>query len=129
MRVLISGGRVVLIGDACGALTLASAQGASFAMAGANLLAEALAAHPRDHRAAFAAYEDRMRPVVGERQRRARTFARSLVPATRVGDGIRRLVTRLILREARAPLLRRGFGDTTSILQPPHDMEKKEKKK
>ncbi|MFD7161417.1 hypothetical protein ACFV9C_43005 [Kribbella sp. NPDC059898] len=43
-------GRVVLIGDASGALTLASAQGASLAMAGGYLLAEALVAHPNDPR-------------------------------------------------------------------------------
>lgn len=121
-------GRVVLIGDACGALTLASAQGASFAMAGGYLLAEALATHPHDHRAAFAAYEERMRPVVDNRQRRTRTFARSLVPATRVGHGVQRLATRLILRDACAPLLRRGFGDTRSILPTiTHDMKEKEK--
>ena len=120
--------RVVLIGDACGALTLASAQGASFAMAGGYLLAEALAAHPLDHEAAFTAYEERMRPVVDERQRRTRTFARSLVPATLVGHGVQRMVTRLILRDACAPLLRRGFGDTRSILHPtlPDVKEKKQ---
>ncbi|WP_329468441.1 FAD-dependent monooxygenase [Streptomyces sp. NBC_01431] len=108
-------GRVALIGDACGALTLTSAQGASVAMAGGYLLAEALAAHPRDHAAAFAAYEARLRPFVAERQRRAR----GLVPAARAGQNIQRMVTRLILRDACAPLLRFGFGDTRSILPTP----------
>lgn len=112
-------GRVVLIGDACGALTLTSAQGASVAMAGGYLLASALAAHPRDHTAAFAAYEARLRPFVAERQRRARSFARGLVPATRTGQSVQRMVTRLVLRDACAPPLRFGFGDTRSILPTP----------
>lgn len=120
-------GRVVLIGDACGALTLASAQGASFAMAGGYLLAEALAARPRNHVAAFAAYQAQMQPVVDKRQRHTRAFARTLVPGTRTGHGVQRLVTRLILRDAWAPLLRRGFGDTRSILPTPVDTKEKEK--
>jgi 2-polyprenyl-6-methoxyphenol hydroxylase-like FAD-dependent oxidoreductase len=111
-----STGRVALIGDACGALTLASAQGASLAMAGGFLLAEALGAHPEDCATAFAAYEARLRPVVVARQRRTRSFARSLVPATRAGHGVQRLITRLLLRDSLVPLLRRGFGDTSSIL-------------
>ncbi|MGH3491700.1 MAG: hypothetical protein ACRDRL_32885 [Sciscionella sp.] len=64
----------------------------------------------------------RVRPVVAERQRRARTMARGLVPATRAGLSTQRLVTPLVLREAGVPLLRRGFGDTRSILgTPPND--------
>ncbi|BCJ37266.1 oxidoreductase [Actinocatenispora thailandica] len=112
-------GRVVLIGDACGALTLGSAQGASVAMAGGYLLATALAAHPGAHTDAFAAYEARVRPFVAERQRRARSFTRGLVPATRAGRGIQRVFTRLVLRDAAVPLLRFGFGDVSSILPGP----------
>jgi 2-polyprenyl-6-methoxyphenol hydroxylase-like FAD-dependent oxidoreductase len=88
-------------------------------MAGGYLLAKALTAHPRDHTAAFTAYEARLRPFVAERQRRARAFARALVPATRTGQNIQRSITRLILRDACAPLLRFGFGDTSSILPTP----------
>ncbi|GAA1567888.1 MULTISPECIES: FAD-dependent monooxygenase [Kribbella] len=109
-------GRVALIGDACGALTLASAQGASLAMAGGYLLAEALAKHLHDHAAAFAAYEARLRPVVTRRQRRTRSLARSLVPATHAGHEFQRAIARLILRENCASLLRRGFGNTSTIL-------------
>jgi 2-polyprenyl-6-methoxyphenol hydroxylase-like FAD-dependent oxidoreductase len=112
-------GRVVLIGDACGALTLSSAQGASVAMAGGYLLAAALAAHPGAHTDAFAAYQARVRPYVAERQRRARRFTRGLVPATRAGRRAQRVLTRLVLRDAAAPLLRFGFGDVGSILPNP----------
>lgn len=51
---------------------------------------------------------------------------RSLVPATRTGHTIQRLVTRPVMRETCAPLLRRGFGDTSSILHtPPNDTKEK----
>ncbi|MEV2275582.1 FAD-dependent monooxygenase [Nocardiopsis sp. NPDC049922] len=108
-------GRVALVGDACGAMTLTSAQGASMAMAGGYLLAQALHQHD-DHRAALHAYEARLRPAVQQRQQRARTFARSLVPATGIGLAAQSTVTRLVLRDAFTGLLRRGYGDTTSIL-------------
>ncbi|HET6738959.1 MAG TPA: hypothetical protein VFH76_08495 [Kribbella sp.] len=38
------------------------------------------------------------------------------MPATRAGHGVQRLITRLLLRDSLVPLLRRGFGDTSSIL-------------
>ncbi|MCY9786073.1 FAD-dependent monooxygenase [Nocardiopsis sp. EMB25] len=108
-------GRIALVGDACGAMTLTSAQGASMAMAGGYLLARALHRHD-DHRAAFHTYEARLHPVVRQRQRRARALARSLVPATGIGLVAQSAVTRLILRDAFTGLLRRGYGDTTSVL-------------
>ncbi|MEV0668520.1 hypothetical protein ACIBI3_43885 [Actinomadura luteofluorescens] len=94
-------------------------------MAGGYLSPRRFAAHPRDHTAAFAAYEARLRPFVAERQRRARTRARGLVPATRTGQSVQRMVTRFVLRDTCAPLLRFGFGfgfgfgDTSSILPTP----------
>ncbi|MDA3643411.1 FAD-dependent monooxygenase [Saccharopolyspora indica] len=108
-------GRVALIGDACAAMTLTSAQGASMAMAGGYLLAEAL--HRHDARtAAFRACEARLRPAVTLRQDHARSFARFLVPATRAGLAVQGAVSRIGMRDAFAGLLRRGYGDTTSIL-------------
>ncbi|MBE1537926.1 FAD-dependent monooxygenase [Actinomadura algeriensis] len=101
-------GRVALIGDACGCLTLVSAQGVSMAMAGAYVLAEQLAT--ADHRTAFARYERRLRPEVVRRQRNARLFARTLVPATRTGLAAQNLMSRFVMRDAFAPLLRRRFG-------------------
>ncbi|WP_262402697.1 FAD-dependent monooxygenase [Actinomadura sp. CNU-125] len=100
--------RVALIGDACGCLTLVSAQGVSMAMAGAYVLAEELAA--ADHRTAFARYERRLRPEVVRRQRNARLFAGALVPATRTGLAAQNLMSRFVMRDAFAPLLRRRFG-------------------
>ncbi|MFD1938449.1 FAD-dependent monooxygenase [Nonomuraea mangrovi] len=103
-------GRVALVGDACGCMTLVSAQGVSMAMGGAFLLAEALGRHRGDHRAAFAAYERRMLPEVTRRQRNARAVARTLIPSTRLGTSTQHLVMRLLARKAFAPVLRRRFG-------------------
>ncbi|GAA2986258.1 FAD-dependent monooxygenase [Streptosporangium longisporum] len=108
-------GRIALTGDACAAMTLTSAQGASMAMDGGYLLVQALHQHA-DHQAAFHTYETQLRPAVQQRQQRARTFARSLVPATRTGLATQSAVTRLVLRNAFSGLLRRGYGDATSIL-------------
>ncbi|WP_282781907.1 MULTISPECIES: FAD-dependent monooxygenase [unclassified Nocardia] len=108
-------GRVALIGDAAAAMTLTSAQGASMAMAGGYLLAEALHRHS-EHVAAFHAYEARLRAAVDQRQDRARAIARSLVPATRTGIAVQTLVSSVVMRDAFVGLLRRGYGDTTSVL-------------
>ncbi|TDD83810.1 hypothetical protein E1293_14060 [Actinomadura darangshiensis] len=109
-------GRVALVGDACGCMTMVSAQGVSMAMAGAYVLAEELATRG-DHRLAFAHYQERMRAEVSRRQRNAQMFTRSLVPGTRPGLVAQSLAQRLVMREAFAPVLRRRFG-ADSILPP-----------
>lgn len=109
-------GRVALVGDACGCMTMVSAQGVSMAMADAYVLAEELGRHA-DPTHAFAAYQHRMRPHVTKRQRTARAFARSLVPGTATGVRASRAATKAIMRKRFAPLLRRQFG-TESILAP-----------
>lgn len=77
-------GRVALVGDACGCPTLISGQGASLAMGGAYVLAKAL--HEAvDYQEAFRRYERIMRPYVEERQKNARDFAKTFVPASRPG--------------------------------------------
>ncbi|MEU8803337.1 FAD-dependent monooxygenase [Spirillospora sp. NPDC048819] len=109
-------GRVALVGDACGCMTMVSAQGVSMAMAGAYVLAEALQAEG-DHVRAFDRYQARMRGEVTRRQRNALVFARSLVPRSRAGLIAQNAGNRLIMRAAFAPVLRRQFG-ATSILPP-----------
>ncbi len=52
-------GRVALLGDACGCLTLLAGQGSQMAMADAYVLATELHRHAGDHAAAFKAYQDR----------------------------------------------------------------------
>ncbi|MFF8288375.1 FAD-dependent monooxygenase [Streptomyces sp. NPDC016309] len=59
-----SRGRTVLLGDAGYCPSPLSGQGTSLALVGAHVLADELARSAGDHRAAFAAYESRMRPFV-----------------------------------------------------------------
>lgn len=116
-------GRVVLIGDACGATTPTSAQGVSMAMAGGYLLARSLREHLGNHEAAYARYQGELRPQVAHRQRNAQRFARALVPGTKPGLGAQKMVMRIVMREAFTGVLRRQFGADT-ILQPdpPHEV-------
>jgi 2-polyprenyl-6-methoxyphenol hydroxylase-like FAD-dependent oxidoreductase len=76
-----SRGRVVLVGDACHAVSLVAGQGASLAIAGACVLADQLA-RARHVEDALAGYERLWRPVVARRQRAARRTARWFVPGT-----------------------------------------------
>ncbi|MEU9154956.1 FAD-dependent monooxygenase [Streptomyces sp. NPDC048417] len=76
-----SRGRIVLVGDACHAVSLLAAQGASLAIAGAYVLADQLAGS-RSVEEALAGYERLWRPAVNRRQRSARRTARWFVPAT-----------------------------------------------
>jgi 2-polyprenyl-6-methoxyphenol hydroxylase-like FAD-dependent oxidoreductase len=89
-------GRIALLGDACGGLTLLAGQGSHMAMAGAFVLAQELAVHGDDHRAAFAAYQERLKPKVARKQRDAAWLARLFVPTERSRPWLRRAVLRLI---------------------------------
>ncbi|MFF8980804.1 FAD-dependent monooxygenase [Streptomyces cellulosae] len=74
-------GRAALVGDAAYAPSFLTGQGTSLALSGAYVLAHALAAH-RDHTAAFAAYEDRMRPYVTANQALVDEGGATLFPVT-----------------------------------------------
>ncbi|NUT93279.1 MAG: NAD(P)-binding protein [Saccharothrix sp.] len=80
-------GRVVLVGDACGAVSLLAGQGASLGMGGAFVLA--------DHLDNPAAYEHRWRPVVEDKQQVARSGARWFLPSTTARLRARRVAMRL----------------------------------
>ncbi|MBW4722140.1 FAD-dependent monooxygenase [Saccharothrix obliqua] len=82
-----SRGRVVLVGDACGAVSLLAGQGASLGMGGAFVLAE--------HLTDPDAYERRWRPVVEEKQRVARNGAHWFLPSTALRLHARRLALHL----------------------------------
>lgn len=100
-----SRGRVVLLGDACGAVSLLAGQGASLAIAGGAELARALLASGDGRgdvgggavRDAIARYEQVIRPVVEEKQAAGRRAANSFVPRSRFGLWIRRLSLRLLV--------------------------------
>ncbi|WP_406442403.1 FAD-dependent monooxygenase [Streptomyces sp. NBC_00631] len=89
-----SRGRVVLVGDACQAVSLVAAQGASLAIAGAYVLADQLAGTRRIEDA-LAGYERLWRPVAARRQRTARRIARWFVPESPRKQRLRRAALHL----------------------------------
>ncbi len=99
-------GRVALIGDACGCLTLLAGQGSHMAMAGGYVLAQELARHG-DHASAFAAYQKFLKPPVDKKQREAARFVGMFVPSKRSRLWLRRLAIRLLFS---APLIRIGLS-------------------
>lgn len=74
-------GRVALVGDAAYAPSFLTGQGSSLALAGAYMLAHALATN-RDHTAAFAAYERDVREFVAMNQALVDNGAATLFPTT-----------------------------------------------
>jgi 2-polyprenyl-6-methoxyphenol hydroxylase-like FAD-dependent oxidoreductase len=109
-----SRGRVVLVGDACQAVSLLAGQGASLAIAGAYVLADQLAGTRRIEDALHG-YERLWRPVIRDRQRAARRTARWFVPET-----ARRLrVRRAALRFASLPVASRLAGTSLAGKQRP----------
>lgn len=111
-------GRVALVGDACGCPTLISGQGASLAMGGAYLLAEALG-KTSGYREAFRLYEQRVRPHVQTQQKSARSFAKTFVPGSTFSLLTQQIMMKVLMRNAFTGLLQRQFG-AQSILPPPH---------
>jgi 2-polyprenyl-6-methoxyphenol hydroxylase-like FAD-dependent oxidoreductase len=97
-----SKGRVVLVGDAAYCPSLLSGQGSSLAMAGAEILANELAA-ARDESTgrivdcsgAFARYEQRLRKPIEAKQAMAVGIAKSFVPPTERAIAIRNAVLNL----------------------------------
>jgi 2-polyprenyl-6-methoxyphenol hydroxylase-like FAD-dependent oxidoreductase len=87
-------GRVVLVGDACQAVSLLAGQGASMAMAGAHALAIELAATV-DVGAALTAYEHRVRPAIVKKQAAGRRTANWFVPDSQARIRARDVILRL----------------------------------
>jgi 2-polyprenyl-6-methoxyphenol hydroxylase-like FAD-dependent oxidoreductase len=100
-------GRIALLGDAAGCLTLLAGQGSHMAMAGGHVIARELERHGGDRRAAFAAYERFLKPHVEAKQKSAAWLARLFVPTKRSSPLLRRLVIRLIFSP---PLTEYAFG-------------------
>ncbi|MCY9783554.1 FAD-dependent oxidoreductase [Nocardiopsis sp. EMB25] len=95
--------RVVLVGDACQAVSLMAGQGASMAVAAAEVLGRELGgAGPSGAEigAALSRYEGRVKPVIETKQAAGRRLARWFVPAS----ATRMLVRRQLLRLASTPL-------------------------
>jgi 2-polyprenyl-6-methoxyphenol hydroxylase-like FAD-dependent oxidoreductase len=89
-------GRVALVGDACFCPSLLAGQGSSLAMGAAYILGGELKKADGDHRVAFKAYQDMLKPVMAGKQRSARRFAGSFAPKRKLGIFVRNHVTRLM---------------------------------
>lgn len=108
-------GRVVLLGDACAAVSLLAGQGASLAIAGAERLAEelAFARHPSDVAAGLAAFERDWRPIVEREQARGRRVQATFAPHTRIELEAQRAVWRAAALPGVAHLVARAAGGVT----------------
>ncbi|MGW6442165.1 FAD-dependent oxidoreductase [Lentzea sp. NPDC055074] len=85
-------GKVVLVGDACGAVSLFAGHGASLAMTGACVLAEELSA---GFEGAFGRYEARMKPAVERTQEFGRRFIGWMAPSSAFRISVRDWAFRL----------------------------------
>ncbi len=110
-----SAGRVCLIGDACGCLTLAAGQGSHMAMAGAYVLATELLRHPGNHAAAFSAYEQYLKPHVESKRAAAARLAARFVPAADSWMWLRRLVLQAMFSRLFLPLFIRSEGGLSAL--------------
>lgn len=107
--------RVALVGDACGCPTLISGQGASLAMGGAYILAEALH-EQKNYQDAFRSYENQMLSYVTQQQNGARGQAKYFAPGSKLEVQLQYVVLKLLMRPAFTGLLRQVFG-AESLLQ------------
>jgi len=103
-------GRVVLIGDACQAVSLLAGQGASLAMTGARQLARHLSERPVPE--ALRAYEEALLPRITAMQRSARRSTAWFVPGSRLGLALRHNALRLAAMPGAAALLRTAVAPT-----------------
>ena len=110
-----SHGRVALLADACGCMTLASAQGASMALGAAYVLARSLHEQP-DFQPAFRRYEQTMRPPIEQRQQVARNMIKTLLPRNHIEFALQLAMLNFALRDRFAGLLRR-FMRAGSLLE------------
>jgi 2-polyprenyl-6-methoxyphenol hydroxylase-like FAD-dependent oxidoreductase len=111
-----SKGRVVLLGDAAWCLTFLSGQGTSMAMAGAWILASELASKP--YAAAFAAYEQWLRPLTKQMQATSRRIGGHYVPESRLGMKMQSWLLPLFLSRPFAGMLARRLLATEVELDP-----------
>lgn len=80
-----SRGRVLLIGDAAGCVSLLGGEGAGLAITEAYVLAGELQRADGDYRHAFAAYEARLRPFIEAKQAGAQRLLGFFATRTRIG--------------------------------------------
>jgi len=111
-----SEGRVVLLGDAAGGVSLLSGQGASLAVYGGYVLAQELVRSGSDVEGALRRYEARVRPLVLARQKAGRRGRSWFLPRTRFGRRLRDGVTEVAVKSPLAPLVGRYMGGRQAAL-------------
>jgi 2-polyprenyl-6-methoxyphenol hydroxylase-like FAD-dependent oxidoreductase len=89
-----SRGRVLLIGDAAGCISLLGGEGTGLAMTEAYVLAGELTRAGADYRRAFSAYEARLRPFIKIKQARAVRYIPFFATRTQFGLWFRNAVMR-----------------------------------
>jgi 2-polyprenyl-6-methoxyphenol hydroxylase-like FAD-dependent oxidoreductase len=102
-----SRGRTALIGDAAFCPSLLAGQGAALAMTAAYVLAGELAAADA-HDAAFARFEQILRPFIDRKQSAARRFAGFFAPRTIPGLWLRNQMSKLLALHAIADVVARN---------------------
>jgi 2-polyprenyl-6-methoxyphenol hydroxylase-like FAD-dependent oxidoreductase len=112
-----SDGRLVLLGDACGSVSLLAGQGASMAVGGAYVLAEELRASKGDVVSAVGRYVSRIKPAIAKKQRAGRGAARWFVPETGWRMAVRDAVLRASATAWGGWLLKRQISGE-SVLSP-----------
>ena len=111
-----SEGRVVLLGDAAGCVSLLAGQGASLAVYGAYVLAQELARARDGVERALGRYEARVRPRVLERQKAGQRGKSVVPPQTWLGRRLRDGLTDVAVRSPLAPLIGRFIGGKHAAL-------------
>lgn len=89
-----SQGRVMLIGDAAGCISLLGGEGTGLAMTEAYVLAGELQRAGGDHHRAFAAYEAQLRPFIDDKQAGAKRLIGFFATKTRFGLWFRNIAIR-----------------------------------
>lgn len=101
-------GRVALVGDACCCPSLLSGQGSTLAMVGAYILAGELKNANGNYEQAFQQYQHILLPFITQKQKLAKSFAKSFIPKSNFGIWLRNyavalmsipLVTKLFIKQ------------------------------
>lgn len=116
-------GRVALVGDAGYCPTPLTGLGTSLALVGAHVLAGELAAARGDHRAAFARYEERMRPYVANAQELPPGGVDGFAPPNAFMIGVRAISMRWMTRWPIRNLVASQFEKAGEIALPDYESE------
>jgi 2-polyprenyl-6-methoxyphenol hydroxylase-like FAD-dependent oxidoreductase len=116
-----SRGRVALLGDAGCCPTPLTGLGTSLALVGAYVLAGELAAAGGDHDAAFARYEQVMRPYVASAQQLPPGGVRGFAPSSALAITLRAASMRWMTRWPMRSVLAAQFAKAGSITLPGYD--------